>query len=63
MNEAPIQPPRRRRRPQIRANFQRLRASRKQGMFGVAEILALGGSLLLLLLVVIAYIYFLVPAR
>ncbi len=32
-------------------------------MFGVAEILALGGSLLLLLLVVIAYIYFLVPAR
>ena len=63
MNEAPIQPTRRRRRPQIRANFQRLRASRKQGMFGVAEILALGGSLLLLLLVVIAYIYFLVPAR
>jgi Tfp pilus assembly protein PilO len=32
-------------------------------MFGMAEILALGVSLLLLLIVVISYIYFLVPAR
>ena len=32
-------------------------------MFGVAEILGLGGSLLLLLIVVISYVYFLVPAR
>lgn len=63
MNDAPIKSTRRRRRPQIRANLNRLRASRKQGMFGVAEILGLGGSLFLLLIVVISYAYFLVPAR
>lgn len=63
MNETPLNPTRRRRRPQIRANLQRLRASRNQGMFGVAEILAVGASLLLLLIVVISYVYFLVPAR
>ena len=63
MNEAPIKPTRQRRRPHLRANLQRLRASRKQGMFGVAEILGLGGGLLLLLIVVISYVYFLVPAR
>lgn len=51
------------RRPQIRANLERLRASRNQGMFGVAEIISLGVSLLLLLVVGIAYIYLLVPAR
>ena len=32
-------------------------------MFGMTEILSLGVSLLILLLVVISYIYFLVPAR
>jgi Tfp pilus assembly protein PilO len=63
MNEAPIKPTTPRRRTQFKANLQRLRASRNQGMFGMAEILALGTSLLLLLLVVISYIYFLVPAR
>lgn len=63
MNETPITVKKPRRRTQIRANLQRLRASRNQGMFGVAEILALGASLLIFLLVVISYIYFLVPAR
>ena len=63
MNETPIKPPKPRRRTQFKANLQRLRASRNQGMFGMAEILALGTSLLLLLLVVISYVYFLVPAR
>ncbi len=63
MNETPITPIKPRRRTQFKANLQRLRASRKQGMFGVAEILGLGTSVLLLLLVVIGYIYFLVPAR
>jgi Tfp pilus assembly protein PilO len=63
MNEAPIKPTRRLRRPQIRANLKRLRASQNQGMFGVAEILGLGASLFLLLIVVISYVYFLVPAR
>lgn len=63
MNESPGKSTRPRRRTQFKANLQRLRASRSQGMFGLAEILALGVSLLLLLLVVISYIYFLVPAR
>lgn len=63
MNETPIQPTTPRRRTQFKANLQRLRASRNQGMFGMTEILALGVSLLILLLVVISYIYFLVPAR
>lgn len=36
---------------------------REQRMFGPAEILGLGGSLLILLLVVVSYLYFLVPAN
>jgi Tfp pilus assembly protein PilO len=63
MNEAPVKITKRRRRPQIRANLQRLRASRKEGIFGMAEIIGLAVSLLMLLLVVVSYIYFLVPAR
>lgn len=63
MNETPLKSTKPRRRTEFKANLQRLRASRNQGMFGMAEILALGTSLLLLLLVVISYIYFLVPAR
>ena len=63
MKEAPAAAPKLRRRPQIRANLQRLRASRRQGMFGVAEILGLGVSALILIVVIISYVYFLVPAR
>ena len=63
MKEAPAAAPKPRRRPQIRANLQRLRASRRQGMFGVAEILGLGVSALILIVVIISYVYFLVPAR
>ena len=62
MNEA-HKAPKPRRRTQFKANIKRLRASRSQGIFGMAEILALGVSLLLLLIVVISYVYFLVPAR
>src|SRR4029453_7185690 len=63
MNETPIKPTKPRRRTQFKANIQRLRASRNQGMFGMSEILALSVSVLLLLVVVISYVYFLVPAR
>lgn len=63
MNETPPGTSKSRRRPQIRANLQRMRASRSQGMFGVAEILGLGVSGLILLIVIISYVYFLVPAR
>jgi Tfp pilus assembly protein PilO len=59
----PLKAPKRRRRTQFKANIQRLRASRNQGMFGMSEILALSVSVLLLLIVVISYLYFLVPAR
>jgi len=47
----------------IRARLQALRASPNSGMFGTNEIFALGASALVLLLVIISYIYFLVPAR
>lgn len=63
MKEAPATEARVRRGPQIRANLRRLRASRRQGMFGVAEILGLGFSALILIIVIISYLYLLVPAR
>lgn len=53
------QPARRR----IQVNLQRLRGTRYGGMFGPAELIALGGSLLVLFVAVISYVYFLVPAR
>ena len=48
---------------QIRVKLNRLRRSSQSGMFGVAEIAALAGSVLLLVLVAVSYLYFLVPAR
>ncbi|MGH9969829.1 MAG: GspMb/PilO family protein [Pyrinomonadaceae bacterium] len=48
---------------ELKARFQRLRVSRKDGMFGLAEILALGGSAVILITVLFSYVYFLVPAR
>jgi Tfp pilus assembly protein PilO len=47
----------------IRAKFQRLQVSRQGGMFGPAEMIALAGSFLILILVVVAYLYFQMPAR
>jgi Tfp pilus assembly protein PilO len=48
---------------EFRARINKLRMSRKSGVFGVAEIIGLAGALLVLVLVVVAYLYFLVPAR
>lgn len=48
---------------QLRARLKRFGASRDQSMIGATEIIALGGAALLLVLVVIAYLYFLVPAQ
>jgi Tfp pilus assembly protein PilO len=56
-------PPSLTRKREFRARFNKLRTSRKSGVFGVAEIIGLAGSLLILVLVVVAYLYFLVPAR
>jgi Tfp pilus assembly protein PilO len=48
---------------EFRARLNSLRISRQSPVFGVAEIIGLAGSLLILVLVVVAYLYFLVPAR
>jgi len=49
-------------RDRIRATFNNL-SPREQRLFGPAEIIGLAGSLLILLLVVVSYLYFLVPAN
>jgi Tfp pilus assembly protein PilO len=48
---------------EFRARFSNLRVSRQSGVFGLAEIIGLAGALLILVLVVVSYLYFLVPAR
>jgi Tfp pilus assembly protein PilO len=48
---------------EFRARFNNLRVSRQSGVFGLAEIIGLAGALLILVLVVVSYLYFLVPAR
>jgi hypothetical protein len=55
-------PPPTTRKREFRARFNSLR-TRQSSVFGPAEIIGLAGSLLILLLVVVAYLYFLVPAR
>ncbi|HKB68005.1 MAG TPA: GspMb/PilO family protein [Pyrinomonadaceae bacterium] len=49
-------------RDRIRASFNNL-SPREQRLFGPAEIIGLAGSVLILLLVVVSYLYFLVPAN
>lgn len=51
------------RRDRIRAGFNNLGFAREQRMLGPAEIIGLGGSLLILMLVVVSYLYFLLPAN
>lgn len=58
MSEQPATPPKR-----ILVRLERLRASKVSGWLGAGEIIALGASALVLVLVVISYLYFLVPAR
>jgi hypothetical protein len=50
-------------RDRLRAGFQKLNASRDRRVFGPAEIIGLAVSLLILVLVVVSYLYFLVPAN
>ena len=49
-------------RDRVRAKLMNL-GPREQRVLGPAEIIGLGGSLLILLLVVVSYLYFLVPAN
>ena len=48
---------------QLSARFTSLRVSRQGGVFGIAEIIGLAGALLILVLVIVSYLYFLVPDR
>lgn len=48
---------------QIRTQLHRLNLSRQRQVLGPAELIGLSGSLLILVLVIVAYLYFLVPAR
>jgi Tfp pilus assembly protein PilO len=50
-------------RDQIRARLQTFNSSRGQRVLGPAEIIGLAGSVLIFLLVIVSYLYFLVPAR
>lgn len=47
----------------VATKLHRLRVSRRHGMFGMAEIVGLAGSALILLTVIFSYLYFMVPAR
>jgi Tfp pilus assembly protein PilO len=48
---------------QIRQQLTQFRGARRQGMFGIAELVAVGLSVLMVLLMLVSYIYFLVPAQ
>jgi len=55
--------PRRINKDVVLARVQRLSVFRQGGMFGPAEVVALAGSLLILLLVLVGYFYFQMPSR
>ncbi len=63
MSEQTPTPRRAGKRDLIRARLQNFNLSRGQRLLGPAEIIGLAGSLLILLLVIVSYLYFLVPAR
>jgi Tfp pilus assembly protein PilO len=47
----------------VRASLNRFKFSRQRGMLGPAELLGLAGSVLLLVLMIVSYLYFLMPTR
>ncbi len=55
--------PRRVNKDVVVARLQKLSVFRQGGMFGPAEVIALAGSFLILLLVVVGYVYFQMPAQ
>jgi Tfp pilus assembly protein PilO len=50
-------------RERFRVQLDQFRKSHRRGMFGIAEIFGLAGGALMLLVVIIGYFYFLVPAK
>lgn len=63
MSEQPVATPRHVSHAPMQERLRGFRSSRKSKMFGIAEVVALAGSCLILLLVLVSYLYFLVPAR
>jgi Tfp pilus assembly protein PilO len=63
MNEQPATTPRPVIRNQFRQRLDRLRVSRYRSMFGIAEIIGLSGSAVILIVVMVSYFYLLGPAR
>lgn len=63
MNEQPAPPGRAINRDLIRARLRRVKFIRQPAMLGMAELIGLAGSVLILVLVIVSYLYFLVPAR
>ena len=63
MSEQTPTTPRAARRDRMRVRIQNFNSSRGQRVLGPAEIIGLAGSVVILLLVVVSYLYFLVPAR
>lgn len=63
MNELPPSKPAVERRHVLRARLQRLNFPSRPGVLGPAELIGLAGSALILILVLVGYLYFLVPAR
>jgi len=50
-------------RERFRIQLDQFRKSHRRGMFGIAEIFGLAGGALMLLVAIIGYFYFLVPAK
>lgn len=63
MNEQPAPKRRTGNRDLIRTRLETLNITRQNGLMGPAELVALAGSGLILVLVIVSYLYFLVPAR
>jgi Tfp pilus assembly protein PilO len=47
----------------LRARLKSIKFSRRSGVIGPAELIGLAGSVLILILVIVGYLYFLVPTR
>jgi len=63
MNENPAPTRLTKSRDLVRTRLETLNVSRQNGIVGPAELVALAGSGLILILVIVSYLYFLVPAR
>ncbi len=63
MIEQPPTAPQQVNNPRVQDRMRGFWSSRRSKMFGLAEVAALAGSCLILLLVLLSYLYFLVPAR